>query len=250
MLTQNPGAPLADDSGLTNLDKANQFIVIRTSGVRDIVQRLINLAGAASAPKAIEAACRKASEPLFAGYQQRAREHEATGNLAKSVMTIYRAYPSGGAAITGPRQTGTGSSKYGVESGNHAWLVEFGTGPRKPGSRGRRAYINVHQSINRRMDRAGSFNNTQFEKMGRGYYFLMGSAKERGTGSKYSRDFAGPGPGGDGRKQHPISLGPGDEIAPMRPEHLMQDTIAANSRKVFSILKNALETEIAQRGGA
>lgn len=249
MLTQSPGSPAVDDAGLTNLDKAGQFVVIRTAGVRDLVQKLIDLAGAASAPAAIEAACRKASVPLFSGYQQRAIEHEATGNLAKSVMTIYRAYPNGGAAITGPRQTGTGSSKYGVESGNHAWLVEWGSGPRKPGSRGRRAYINVHQSINRRMDRAGSFNNSQFEKMGRGYYFLMGSAKERGTGNKYSRDFAGPGDRGDGRRQHPISLGPGDEIAPMPALHLMQDTIAANSRKVFSILKNALETEIAQRGG-
>lgn len=249
MLTQNPGSPAVDDAGLTSLEKAGGFIVVRTAGVRELVRRLTDLAGAASAPQAIKAACEQASVPLYNGYKQRAREHEATGNLAKSVMTIYRAYPNGGAAITGPRQTGTGSSKPGVESGNHAWLIEFGTDRRKAGSRGRRAYVNVHQLINGKMNRAGSFNNSQFEKMSRGYYFLMGSARERGTGNKYSRDFAGPGEGGDGRKQHPISLGPGDTIAGMPAEHLMQDTIAANSRKVFSILKNALETEIAQRGG-
>lgn len=249
MLTQSQGSAAVLDDGMTGLEKAGQFIVIRTAGVRDLVRRLTDLAGAAAAPQAIRSACLKAAAPLEAGYRQRAKEHEATGNLAKSVMTIYRAYPDGGAAIVGPRQTGNGSSKPGVESGNHAWLIEFGTKDRKPGSRGRRAYINVHQMINKRMDRAGSFNNTQFEKMSRGYYFLMGSAKERGTGNRYSRDFAGPGPRGDGRRQHPISLGPGDTIAGVPPGHLMQDTIAANSRRVFSILKNALESEIAQRGG-
>lgn len=249
MLRPNQGSPATFDDGTTSLERAGQFVSVRTAGVRDLVKRLESLAGAASAPAAVKAACFRAAKPLEDGYRARAREHEATGNLAKSVTTIYRAYESGGAAIVGPRQTGNGSSKPGVESGNHAWLIEFGTKERKPGSRGRRAYVNVHQSINGKMRRAGSFNNTQFERMGRGYYFLMGSADERGVGNKYSRDFAGPGPGGDGRRQHPIVLGPGDSIAGMEPQHLMEDTIQANSRRVFGILKNALETEIAQRGG-
>lgn len=249
MLSPGVGAPRTFDDGTTALERAGQFVSVRTAGVRELVQRLETLAGAASAPTAIKAACLQAAQPLESGYRARAREHEATGNLAKSVQTIYRAYESGGVAVVGPRQTGNGSSKPGVESGNHAWLVEFGTKDRKPGSRGRRAYINVHQMVNGKMSRAGSFNNRQFEQMGRGYYFLMGSADERGTGSRYSRDFAGPGPGGDGRRQHPITLGPGDTIKGMEPEHLMQDTIQANSRRVFSILKNALEKEIAQRGG-
>jgi hypothetical protein len=238
------------EGGGTALQKAGQFVTVRTAGVRDLIKNLESLAGAAQSQTIIKKACEKASKPLMDDYKSLAERHEATGNLAKSVTMIYRAYKEGGVAVVGPRQTGASGSRPGVESGNHAWLVEFGTGPRKPGSKGRRTYVNVHQAINGKMRRAGSFNNRQFEQMGRGYYFIMGSAYDRGvTGSKYSRDFAGPGQGGDGRKQHPIILKPGDTIAPMPALGLMEDTITANTSEVFGILKAYLEAEITIRGG-
>jgi hypothetical protein len=249
-IEQGIGAPQILEGGVTGVEKANQFITIKTAGVRGLVQRLEELAGVASSQKIIEAACKKAAKPIEDDYRSLAQRHEATGNLAKSVTTIYRAYKEGGTAVVGPRQTGNRGSQPGVESGNHAWLVEFGTGRRKPGSRGRRAYVNVHQAINGKMSRAGSFNNTEFERMGRGYYFLMGSADDRGViGDKYSRDFAGPRATGGGRKQHPITLAPGETIAGMPKLELMQDTIAANARDVYGILSAYLEASIAIRGG-
>lgn len=243
------GSPREIEGGGTGLQRAGQFVTIRTAGVRELVQRLEQLAGLAQSQPIIRRACRAAAKPIEDDYRALAQRHEATGNLYRSVTTVYRAYPEGGAAIVGPRQTGRGGSQPGVESGNHAWLVEFGTGRRKPGSKGRRAYINVHQAINGRMRRSGSFNNRQFEQMGRGYYFLMGSYDERGGGSRYSRDFAGPGPEGDGRRQHPITLGPNDTIAPVKPLSLMEDTISANAAQVLGILRSALEAEINIRGG-
>ena len=250
MISPGVGAPREIDGGGTGVERAGQFVTIRTAGARDLVRRLEELAGAASRADIIKKACLKAAKPIEDDYRSLAQQHEATGNLHKSVTTIYRAYENGGVAVVGPRQTGRGGSQPGVESGNHAWLVEFGTGPRKPGSRGRRAYINVHQAINGKMRRAGSFNNTQFERMGKGYYFLMGSANDRGVvGNKYSRDFAGPGEGGDGRPQHPITLKPGDTIRKMEPMSFMQDVIAANASEAFGILKAYLEAEISIRGG-
>jgi hypothetical protein len=185
-------------------------------------------------------------------YEARAKSHEATGNLSASVTRKYVDYPEGVVVVVGPRQTGPVGSTSDRRSGNHAWLVEFGTDARKPGSRGRRVYVNVHQSINRRMRKSGSFNNTQFEQMGRGYYFLMGSINEpsRRTGKPgYSRDFAGPGPGGDGRKQHPITLAPGETIAPMKPLGLMEKSISATGASVLAVLRSTLEAEINARGG-
>lgn len=250
MLQQGVGAARVLDGGSTGAERASQFVTIKTAGVRGLVRRLEELAGAASSRSIIEKACRKAAKPIEDDYRTLAERHEATGNLAKSVTTIFRAYDNGGVAVVGPRQTGRGGSQPGVESGNHAWLVEFGTGPRKPGSRSRRVYVNVHQAVNGKMRRAGSFNNTQFERMGRGYYFIMGSANDRGVmGTKYSRDFAGPGPGGDGRKQHPIVLGPNETIEKMPALSLMEDTISANASEVYGILKAYLEAEISIRGG-
>jgi hypothetical protein len=106
--------------------------------------------------------------------------------------------------------------------------------------------------INRRMTKAGSFNNDQFASMGRGYYFLMGSQDEpsRQGGGKagYSKDFM-LGKDGKSGEQHPITLGPGDTIAEMKPMHLMQDTIMFNGSRCLQILRSALENEINRRGG-
>lgn len=252
MIEQGIGSPRELEGGGTGLDRANQFVTVRTAGVRDLVKTLQALAGSAASEAVLSKAVMKAKRPLEQHYIGLANQHEATGNLARSVTHKKVKYPDGMTVVVGPRQTGPVGSTRDKASGNHAYLVEFGTGRRKPGSQGRRAYVNVHQQINRRMTRRGSFNNTQFEQMGRGYYFLMGSLDERaGAGGRpgYSRDFAGPGPGGDGRPQHPIVLKPGDTIAPMKPLGLMEKTINATDRQVFEILKATLEAGITAAGG-
>jgi len=251
-IEQGIGAPREFDDGSTAVQQANQFVTVRTAGTRDLVKRLRELAAAASLPDILRKAVRKASEPIFDGYQDRAKLHEATGNLAASVTRKYKDYPEGAVVIVGPRQTGPVGSTRDRRSGNHAWLVEFGTARRRPGTQGRRTYVNVHQMINRRMTKAGSFNNDQFASMGRGYYFLMGSIDEpsRQGGGKagYSKDFM-LGKDGKSGEQHPITLGPGDTIAEMKPMHLMQDTIMFNGSRCLQILRSALENEINRRGG-
>jgi len=236
-----------DIGGSTGIESANQFVTIRTAGVRDLVAELRRRAGSATAP-ILKKIVKRAAMPIEKKYAELARNHTATGNLAASVTHEIKAYADGGViAVVGPRQTGSVGSTDDARSGNHAWLVEFGTSRRKPGSQGRRAYINVHQAINGKMSRKGSFNNSQFEAMGRGYYFLMGSINEpsrQGSGrAGYSRDFM---LGKDGRsgKQHPITLRPGETIAPMKPLKLMQKTIDGTAGQVLEALKAGLEREL------
>lgn len=247
--------PVARDiDGSTGLAQAKQFVTIRTAGVRDLVNQLNELVGAVESDAILSKVVRRASRIVMEEYKTIAERHEATGNLAKSVTVIKRSYDNGrgGKAVVdvvGPRQTGNRSSMSGAESGNHAWLVEFGTDPRKPGTKGRRTYINVHQMVNRRMklhpDK--SMNDEQFKNAGRGYYFLMGSLRERaGAGGRpgYSRDFAG---GEDGREQHPITLKPGETIAPMPAMHIMRDVIEATERDVQTALEAGIINAINAR---
>jgi hypothetical protein len=123
-------------------------------------------------------------------------------------------------------------------------LVEFGTGARKPGTQGRRTYVNVHQMINGKMNRAGTFNNEQFASMGRGYYFLMGSKKERTRQAKmgvgYPHDFGSDAPG----EMHPVALKPGETIRFMPAQSLMQKTISENSSAVLASLIANMKTYI------
>ena len=257
-ITQNNPAP-RDLGGSSALEQVGQFVTIRTSGVRELVDRLNSLATAVEADETLRKIVRKASRIVMDEYRAMADRHEATGNLAKSVTVVRRSYNNGrgGKAavdIIGPRQTGRSASQEGAESGNHAWLVEFGSGPRRPGTQGRRTYVNVHQSINGRMKLhpGKSMNDDQFKNAGRGYYFLMGSLRERaGAGGKpgYSRDFAGPSRDGgdDDRGQHPITLKPGETIAPMPALHIMRDVIIACEGEVQMSLEIGLINAINAR---
>jgi hypothetical protein len=255
-LTQGIGSPQELDGGVTGLERAKQFVTIKTAGARDLVRRLNELVQAASSEQILKKAVSEASRPIRNAYASAAQAREATGNLYKSVDTKTKTYAGdngpAAVAVVGPRQTGAVGSRPGVESGNHAWLIEFGTKARKPGTRGRRTYVNVHQLVNKRFRRSGSFNNEQFANMPRGYYFLMGSLNKRvnaGGRPGYSRDFAGPGPGGDGRPQHPIVLAPGETIAGMKPQKLMENAINQHGGEALSILRARLQAEIAIRGG-
>jgi hypothetical protein len=252
-ITQGIGAAQVLEDGLTGVESARQFVVVRTSGARDLVKRLEELSESASRTKLLREIVRKASQPIFDEYKRSAQEREATGNLAASVTRKFVEYPQGVACIVGPRQTGPVGDRPERRSGNHAWLVEFGTNRRKPGSQGRRTYINVHQNINRKFTQSGGFNNTEFENMSRGYYFLMGSkyepSRQAGTGKPgYSRDFM-LGKDGKSGEQHPITLRPGDTIAGMRRLGLMQKAIDSRGSECLGIMRNLLEQAIAVRGG-
>ena len=123
-------------------------------------------------------AVKSAAEIIKKAYKSKI--NNVTDNLSKSMDTRIRQYDGATVAITGPRVTGPVGADPEMGSGNHAFLIEFGTERRKPGTQGRRTYVNVHQMINGKMKRAGTFNDEQFANMGRGYYFLMGSKNEIG----------------------------------------------------------------------
>lgn len=249
-LEQGIGSPRILDGGETGLQRASGFVNVRTAGVRDLVKNLLGLASQARSQQVLRKVCRAASTPIMKTYSAEAQRHEATGNLARAVTRVYREYESGGAMVVGPRQTGRVASSAERASANHAWLVEFGSGSRRPGTKGRRTYVNVHQAINGKMTRHSSANDEQFARMGKGYYFLMGSMDERaGAGGRrgYSRDFSD---SYGKRKQHPIALKPGETIEPMPALGLMEKTINAQQASVFSILRASLDREITIRGGA
>ncbi len=242
--------------GGTGLERATSFIVVRTSGARELVEELKRLASVADSEAILAKAVRAGSKIIADEYRTIAQRHGATGNLANAVTTYRRKYKnrSGGKAVVdvvGPRQTGPVGSTPGKASGNHAWLVEFGTDRRRPGTKGRRTYVNVHVMVNRRMTlhRPGiSMNDEQFAKAGRGYYFLMGSKLERQgqpvARSGYSRDFSD---SYGSREQHPITLKPGDTIAPMPGMHIMEDVITATQSDVLAAMSEILISAINKR---
>jgi hypothetical protein len=232
------------------------FVTVQTQGARELAQaleRAAQRAGKAATPL-LEKAARDAALPIYEDYRNSVGD--VTGNLRKSVKIrgSKKKYPGVGIAVVGPTFTGnTGATPEGG-SGNHAWLKEFGTGRRRPGTQGRRTYINVHQTINGRMSRRTgngqqAFNNLQFENMSRGNYFLMGSINEptrqARQGSGYPHDF-----GYTNGRQHPITLGPGESIAPMPADHTMQKAIQKNSGQVLNNLLAALQRQIDQIRGS
>jgi len=225
-----------DFGGLTAKQIIEGFVSIKTAGARELAKELELLALRAQRdPGQLRAkAVKKASEILVKGY--RAKINNVTDNLYKSITTKTKQYDGATVAITGPRVTGPVGADPEMGSGNHAFLVEFGTGPRKPGTQGRRTYVNVHQSINGKMKRAGTFNDVQFANMSRGYYFLMGSKRERTRQAKmgvgYPHDFGSDAPG----EMHPITLRPGETIKPMPARHIMEKTISENSSAVLASL--------------
>lgn len=238
--------------GQTARQIAQGFVNVRIEGTQELVERLELMAIRANqdGTKILMEVAKRASEPIRLGYKKRI--NNVTDNLSKSVRTAppkaRSKYRGVGVAITGPQVTGPVGADPEQGSGNHSWLLEFGSGPRRPGTQGRRTYINVHQMINRRMSIVGSgnrnFNNLQFERMSKGYYFLMGSRDERTRqakkGSGYPHDFGSDRPG----EMHPITLQPGETIAPMPAKHPMERTIEATSYEVRKIINYEVQAFI------
>lgn len=238
--------PRSFDGLRTARQIAEGFVNVQTAGAREVARRLEEMAAKSgrSATPLLEKAAIQASKPLRDAYKKNVGD--VTGNLAKSIRTqkSKNRYPGVGIAVTGPVVTGPVGASLENGSGNHAWLVEFGSGPRKPGTQGRRTYVNVHQMINGKMRRTTTANDEQFSKMGRGYYFLMGSINEQTRqskmGSGYPHDFGSDSPG----EMHPITRGPGDTIKPMPALKPMERAINDTASQVLSGLIDALQRQV------
>lgn len=234
----------------TGKEAAGEFVNIDTRGAQELSKNLVDAALALDASgRAGDSALRRAIRPALnlIGDEYKTSINNVTGNLGKSVKTKYVAYPDTGGVvgIVGPRSTGTGSADERDGSGNHAWLVEWGTPRRRPGTNNRRTYINVHRLINGKMKRhATSMNDEQFANASRGYYFLMGSINEPTRqakfGSGYPHDFMPDGAGG----VRPMTIHPGETYDGMPARGLMQKAIQAQGGNARRALEAALTRQI------
>ena len=246
MITQGQGSP-RDFGGRSGKQLAEAFVSVQTAGAREVAEELRRLADSigADADRLLYDSCRDAAKIIQRRYK--AKVGDVTGNLSKSVRIEKRVYPQDNAvlAIVGPYQSGRGASQEGAESGNHAWIVEFGTGARKPGTKGRRTYLNVHQMINGKMKRAGSFNNDQFANMSKGYYYLMGAINEPTRqarwGSGGDHDFWTPNGAG---KSRPVTLHPGETYGAMPAKHSMEQSISESGSEALNALINGIQSKI------
>lgn len=240
MITQGQGSPRSIGGSTAN-SLAEGFVAVRVEGIRELAQTLQELGAKMGEPRALEAAARKAARLIERGYKNKVGN--VTGNLGKSVRIKTKTYEAAAVAVVGPWQSGTAGSREGKESGNAAWLVEFGSEARRPGTKGRRTYLNVHQLINGKMRRHSSANDRQFASMSRGYYFVMGSKYEptraAGEGKGYPHDF-----GFTNGKHHPITLHPGETYGAMPAKHPMERTISEQKEAVFATLRNAIQNSL------
>jgi hypothetical protein len=236
--------------GRTNKQAAG-FVNVDTRGVQELSQRLVNEASRMDASgKSGEEALKRAISPALKILGDRYKDNigpDVTGNLRKSVQNKYVPYPKDSAVIgiVGPKSTGRGAANELEGSGNHAWLVEWGTPRRRPGTNNRRTYVNVHRLINGKMKRhATSMNDEQFQNASRGYYFLMGSINEPTRqakfGSGYPHDFMS-NQAGDIR---PMTLHPGETYGGMKAKHPMRDAITAQGNNARRALEAALIAQV------
>jgi HK97 gp10 family phage protein len=241
-----PGTTPRDvGGGRTGLEVTQGFVSIRLEGQDELIAALLRAAirVGEEASKPLNAACREAMRPIMEKYKSFVPD--VTGNLRKSVKVqgLRRQRARGvGAAIGGPSHVKSGK-EWDVEvkgAGNHAWLVEFGTGRRRPATQNRRTYINVHQKINQRFTRVGDktswFNNEEFERMGRGFYFVMGSrdepTRQARKGSGYPHDFG------------PFAIGPNETYGAMPARRAMERAIAASRADSLRTLIAAIQGQI------
>lgn len=240
-----PGTTPRDvGGGRTGLDTVGDFIRIRLEGQEELIAALLRAATRAGrdATKPLNDACRAAMKPIMETYKNSIPV--VTGNLRRSVQirgTRGRKIPGVGVAIGGPTHAKSGK-EWDVEvkgAGNHAWLKEFGTGRRKPGTQGRRTLVNVHQKINGRYRRVGDgtqwVRNDDFDKLGAGNYFIMSSYNEptrkAGRGKGYPHDFV-------------MALESGGTYGAMPASNSMQNAIRSSSTPALNTLIAALKQQI------
>lgn len=231
-----------------SLARAEAFVRVGVEGIKPVLDTLETLEGLFRTQDILTEILRRAAVPIRNEYRNSARRHDATGNLAASTRIKTKKYANGNAvAVTGPRQTGSQGATGSVPSGNHAWLVEFGSkGRRSPSSRGeRKTYINVHRMINKRMSLHSRLEDSEeFRRRGKGYYFLMSSWKEptrqARAGRGYTHDFL-PAKGG---KPRVFTLQAGETYGAMPAYHLMENAIRARASQSQSIIRNGIISAI------
>lgn len=229
-------SPLIGDGSGSSLEAAKSFIRVAMSGTGPLARRLEEAAGAAS-EKELRAAVRKGANVIAAAYKQKLPA-DVTGNLRKSVDRKDKAYASGVVVgVVGPRHVVAGSD-WDVETkgaGNHAWLVEFGTQRRRPGTKNRRTYINVHRMINKRAVHSGGMNDEEFQNASRGYYFIMSSKEEptrkKRAGSGYPHDFI-------------MTLHPGETYGGMPASNAMQKAIESSGGNARAALESSIAASL------
>ena len=248
MAVRIPGTiPRTFAGGQTGAQRAAGFARVDTVGARELAGALLRAATAAGvdATGPLTAAAKEAARPIAEAYKRNI--HSVTGNLRRSVRVNAgkRKYPGIGIAVMGPIHV-VNSDEWDVEkkgAGNHAFLAEFGTGRRRPATQGRRTYLNVHEKINGRFTRVPNngraFDNEQFERMGRGFYFLMGSKNvpQRKTGPGA---FVPDGKGGT----RPYFLGPNETYGEMPEKNWMQKAIQQSGPAALNSLLNALRKRV------
>jgi hypothetical protein len=227
-----------------SLARADSFVRVNITGIKPMLDTLENVASAAASGETLRRVLRRAAVPIRDGYRDAALTHDATGNLAASTTIKPITYrPGVSVVVVGPRHTGSMGATTEVPSGNHSWLVEFGSnGRRSPSTRGRRkTYINVHQRINQRMTRVARLEDSDdFANRSKGYYFLMSSWREptrqARAGKGYPHDFL---PGGK-----VYTLHPGETYGAMPAYHLMENTIRSRRSTAERILREGLVNAI------
>lgn len=239
-----PGTrPRILEGGQTGAQRAGQFVTVQTIGARELARDLLRASTrfGKDATKPLTDAAKAAMKPVMDRYRQKARANAVSGNLARSVRVQAgkRKYEGVGIAVGGPVHV-VNSDEWDVQkkgAGNHAFLVEFGTGRRRPATQGRRTYLNVHEKINnsfRKLPNNGNaFDNEEFERMGRGFYFIMGTKNNphRKQGAGYPHDFL-------------MALAPGQTYGAMPARHWMEESIREGSGAALQSLLAALRTQI------
>lgn len=220
-----------------NYAKANTFINVKfDASVKVMLDNLEMLTKVYDRQDTLIKIVKRAAQPIKKHYKSLALAHDVTGNLAASTRIKTKKYPNGGAvAIAGPRQTGSGKPE--MKSGNHAWLVEFGSdGRRKPSTRMKKTYINVHKMVNKKMKLHTQLEDSEkFAKRAKGFYFIMSSEKEptrqARKGAGYPHDFF-------------MALSPDETYGEMPAYGLMEKTIKTQTSKVSSIMSKGLTKAI------
>lgn len=180
-------------------------------------------------PKKLKRVVMKAIKPFEDSYRELAERHKATGNLAKSVNRKYKAYDATSTAvgIAGPKHTGAQAATAESGSGNHAWLIEFGShGPRRPGGGPKKPALYVQQEVNGRLHGIGAMNSLDFEQAPAGTYFVMGT---KNRDPKVSDD-----------KQYIRRLGPNETYGAMPALGWMQSVVEQKSADVNRSIADGL----------
>lgn len=238
-----------------SLARVNAFVRVGVVGIGPVLDSLETLAGIFAARDILTDVLHRAAVPIRDEYRNSAKSHDATGNLARSTRIKTKQYASGNAiAVTGPQQTGSMGASGSQASGNHAWLMEFGSnGRRSPSTRGKRkTYVNVHTSINKRMTLHSRLEDSEkFHSRGAGYYFLMSSWREptrqARAGRGYTHDFLP----AKNDKPRVFTLKAGETYGAMPAYHLMENAIRARASQSQSIIRDgiieAINNAIARR---